>query len=85
VRLLRRFRDTMSNGQAVNCRVVETSSPTNGGDSGGPVVNDRGELVAVVSCCATKDRNISWFIEVSEVRTFLNAYVNRLQKQKGKA
>src|SRR5262249_11756125 len=30
-------------------RVVETSLATNHGDSGGPVVNDRGELVAVVS------------------------------------
>src|SRR5262249_50048493 len=83
VRLLRHLRDTFKSGQAVNCRVVETSSPTNNGDSGGPVVNDRGELVAVVSCCATKDRNISWFIEVSEVRTVLRAYYNHLQRRKG--
>jgi serine protease Do len=82
VRLLRRIRDTFKDGQAINCRVVETSSPTNNGDSGGPVVNDRGELVAVVSCCATKDRNISWFIEVSEVRAFVRAYFERM-KQSG--
>ena len=31
----------------LNARVVETDSPTNPGDSGGPCVNDRGELVGV--------------------------------------
>ena len=34
-------------------RIVETSLPTNKGDSGGPVVNDKGELVAVVSVGTT--------------------------------
>src|SRR5262249_1689484 len=30
-------------------RVVESDAPQNGGDSGGPVVNDQGDLVAVTS------------------------------------
>src|SRR5262249_39007030 len=35
-------------GFEVNARIVETTSPVNSGDSGGPVLNDKGELVAVV-------------------------------------
>src|SRR5262249_14668861 len=35
------------NGFTVDAQIVETQSPVNAGDSGGPVVNDRGELVAV--------------------------------------
>ncbi len=38
-------------------RVMETQSPVNHGDSGGPVVNDQGELVAVVSSGKVRDRS----------------------------
>jgi S1-C subfamily serine protease len=34
---------------ASNARIVETTVPSNHGDSGGPVVNDAGELVAFIS------------------------------------
>ena len=37
------------NGQTVEAMFLETQKPVNPGDSGGPTVNDRGELVAVVS------------------------------------
>jgi S1-C subfamily serine protease len=52
-------------------RVVETSSPTNAGDSGGPLVNDRGELVAITQGGAADAQLLSFFIDVSEVKTFL--------------
>ena len=48
--------------------VVETTSPLNPGDSGGPVVNDRGELVAVTEGGSSAAMNtISILIDVSEV------------------
>jgi tetratricopeptide (TPR) repeat protein len=59
-------------------RVVETQLPLNPGDSGGPVVNDRGELVAVTHGGAAGADLINWAIDVSEVRAFV-ATVLRLQ------
>jgi len=57
----------------IDARVVETQSPVNQGDSGGPVVNDRGELVAVVQGHVpdAQARSVSIFIDVSEVRDLL--------------
>ena len=45
---------------------------TNKGNSGGPVVNDSGELVAVVEGHHTVARSVSLYIDVSEVREFIN-------------
>jgi S1-C subfamily serine protease len=54
-------------------RVIETDSPTNPGDSGGPLVNDQGELVGVTQGGALKAQLLSTFIDVSEVKRFLNS------------
>jgi S1-C subfamily serine protease len=66
----------------LDARVVESDSSVNPGDSGGPVVNDRGELVAIVqSIHAQREGGLvnrtSLFIEVSEVK----ALVRRLRDQ----
>jgi S1-C subfamily serine protease len=53
--------------------VVETDSATNPGDSGGPLVNDQGELVGVTQGGAVGASLLSTFIDVSEVRRFLNS------------
>jgi S1-C subfamily serine protease len=60
-------------GFEVDARVVETQSPVNQGDSGGPVVNDRGELVAVTQghLADSQARLFSIFIDVSEVKGLL--------------
>jgi V8-like Glu-specific endopeptidase len=62
-------------------RVLESSIPTNKGDSGGPVVNDRGELVAIVSLGTTgadnvrsafyQEQVVDLSIDVAEVRGLL--------------
>ncbi|MCA9194386.1 MAG: tetratricopeptide repeat protein [Planctomycetales bacterium] len=52
-------------------RTVEADMQTNQGNSGGPVVNDDGELVAVVEGHMTDARSVSLYIDVSEVRAFL--------------
>ena len=54
-----------------HCKVVETQSPTNHGDSGGPVVNDRGEIVGVVQGGKLNANLLHYFIDVSEVRAFI--------------
>jgi HEAT repeat protein len=58
----------------VSVRVLETESPINPGDSGGPVVNDQMELVGVVSNLDARDRLVNVAIEVSEVRAMLDGY-----------
>jgi S1-C subfamily serine protease len=63
-----RFR--LNTGQEISARQIETQSPTNPGDSGGPAVNDQGDLVGVDSSQNTKARLISYLIDVHEVRRF---------------
>lgn len=54
-------------------QVVETQSPINPGDSGGPVVNDKGELVGIAQSISPKARLVSYNVDVSEVKTFLES------------
>jgi S1-C subfamily serine protease len=56
--------------------VVETTAPINPGDSGGPVVNDRGHLVAVASSYKVTARSVSNNIDVREVRSLLLKYLS---------
>ena len=61
-----------------DCNVLETTLPINHGDSGGPVVNDNGELVAVVSTFQLFDTNrepvqtMTWHIDVAEVKLVMS-------------
>ena len=52
--------------------VVETDSPTNPGDSGGPLANDKGELVGVTEGGALDAQLLSTFVDVSEVQKLLS-------------
>lgn len=54
-----------------SAKVIETDSPTNPGDSGGPLLNDAGELVGVTQGGAINAQLISTFIDVSEVKSLL--------------
>lgn len=51
--------------------VVETQAPINSGDSGGPVVNSAGKLVAVAQAIAPNARLVSYCVDISEVKAFL--------------
>lgn len=57
----------------LDARVVETQAPVNPGDSGGPVLNDAGELTAVVQGgnLDPSARLFSYCIDVAEVKDFL--------------
>lgn len=52
-------------------RQVESNVATNSGNSGGPVVNNRGEIVAVHVAGHTKATNMSFHIDLSELNSFL--------------
>jgi len=57
----------------VNARIVETQIPTNHGDSGGPVLNNRGDLAAVSQggVNPSDQELVRTMIDISEVRAFL--------------
>ncbi|MCS7269505.1 MAG: serine protease [Gemmataceae bacterium] len=55
----------------INCMVLETDAPINPGDSGGPIVNNRAELVGVVSFYNVLQRQVSGNIDLTELRNFL--------------
>lgn len=59
--------------QTFEARVVETDSPTNPGDSGGPLLSDEGKLVGVTQGGALNAQSVSFFIDVSEVRAVLDS------------
>ncbi|GIW81764.1 MAG: hypothetical protein KatS3mg105_3571 [Gemmatales bacterium] len=47
---------------------------TNPGDSGGPVVNDKCELVGVNSWISLKEQNVNAAVDIREVRRFVEDY-----------
>ncbi len=55
----------------VSALTLESSLPINPGDSGGPVVNDKGELVGVNTGWRNADRNVTMHIDITEVHTLL--------------
>src|SRR5205807_9639395 len=57
--LIKDFTANYGNGQRIRANTVETDSPTNPGDSGGPMVNDRMQIVAVVSSYNGIQRGVS--------------------------
>ncbi|MEL7265979.1 MAG: serine protease, partial [Planctomycetota bacterium] len=54
-------------------RVIETQAPLNTGDSGGPIVNDAGELVGIAQSVSRRGTLVSHCVELSELKTFLDS------------
>lgn len=53
-------------------QVVETSSPVNPGDSGGPILDDSGKLVGLTQSYMIEGRLVSNGVDISEISWFLN-------------
>jgi tetratricopeptide (TPR) repeat protein len=63
-----------SGGQllAKGARVLHVQMPINEGDSGGPLLNQRGEVVGVAAAVAWEYQGAGLFIDLSEVRALLD-------------
>ncbi len=55
----------------VEARIREIKAENNPGDSGGPVLNDRGQVMGLVSAGSVKERGIMYAIDVTELRSVL--------------
>ncbi|MFO0880547.1 MAG: trypsin-like peptidase domain-containing protein [Gemmataceae bacterium] len=61
-------------GESFHARVLENQMPVNSGDSGGPNVNDRAQLVAV-TCSGRRDRRlVSSSVDITEIREFISKF-----------
>ena len=56
----------------VKATMVTATNPTNPGDSGGPLFNKKGEQVAVTESGRPSAQQVNFFVDVTEVRAFLN-------------
>lgn len=52
-------------------KAVETQSPIKRGDSGGPVVNDEGELVAIAQSFSPSGNSVSFCVDISEIKSMI--------------
>ncbi|QDU26430.1 Putative serine protease HtrA [Anatilimnocola aggregata] len=77
------YRRSHANGAVAG--VVESDMPTNRGNSGGPIVNDRNELVAVCEGHRLDARLVSMYIDVNEVRAFLEVCEPLIEPQDAQA
>jgi S1-C subfamily serine protease len=57
-------------------QILETDAPINHGDSGGPVVNNDGQLVALVQSMRTDARLVSQCVDITEVQKFMESRVD---------
>ena len=62
------------NGQTVDARMLEVTSPINSGDSGGGMVNAAGELIGIVNASRDQGTLMSYAIDVNEVKTFMESF-----------
>lgn len=54
-------------------KAVETQSPIKPGDSGGPVVNEEGKLVAIAQSFSERSELVSFCVDVAEIRAFIDS------------
>ncbi len=70
-------REAATASGTVSAMILETSAGVNPGDSGGPVVNDRAELVGVVAHYDRRQRDVSGNIDLVEVNDFLRGVARK--------
>jgi S1-C subfamily serine protease/HEAT repeat protein len=68
------FDHVMEGDEHVKGRMIETQLPINRGDSGGPVLNDSGELVGIAQSADSRERLVSYCLDIREIREFLDRY-----------
>lgn len=68
----------LANDAPLPAFVIQTTTPTSPGNSGGGLFNEAGELVGVCHAGVRGGQNISFYIDTRYIRTFLDAQGARL-------
>ena len=68
--------DPNDGGFEVEARIIETTSATNHGDSGGPLMNDKGQQIGITQGYMAQDssglvNSIAYFIDIAELKESL--------------
>lgn len=63
----------------VRVKIIETQTATNKGDSGGPVVNDRGSLVAIVTGGDETSIGVDYNIDITEINKCFDDYLKNIK------
>jgi S1-C subfamily serine protease len=63
--------ENLGNGQVLHAWMVVTQNPINKGNSGGPLVNDRCELVGICSNMDPSANNVTLFTDIRHVKEML--------------
>ncbi len=67
-------RNVLATDNQIYSQVIQTDAAINNGNSGGPLVNTRGELVGVNFSVIEEANNVSFAVPVSDVKNFLERY-----------
>ena len=72
----------LSGGQRVSARIIEVTTPLNPGDSGGPLLNNAGQLVGINSSVLQGANQVQKGIDVTEAVSFVSETNERMKKGK---
>ena len=72
VRLVYHAKHTLAGGQKIDSRIISTQTPTNPGDSGGPLFDKRGALIGTNSSNSKTENLVQHGVDVMEIRAFLS-------------
>jgi len=68
----------------VSAKTIFTQTPTNPGNSGGPLLNNNGEMIGINSAGSPNMQNVNLSVRIDEVNTFVrNAKRGRTSKDTG--
>jgi len=76
----RGYRRCYVSGSWIECQILETQIPINSGDSGGPILNSSGELVALNMASHGSQTLVSLGVDVREVQALLVRFYLELSK-----
>ncbi len=71
---------TFDDGHHVAATMLETNAPIIPGDSGGPMVNDRGELIALTQSGDRTGIMVKYGVDISEIRAFIRPFMQPSDK-----
>ncbi|MGI9515976.1 MAG: S1 family peptidase [Pirellulaceae bacterium] len=75
------YRKTRYDFGYTQMQMLETDSPINPGDSGGPMVDDQGRLVGISQGLSNDSRLYSYGVDISEITWYLKKYRSSMESE----